>query len=122
MDGEQIRGAIAAGRAFNLIYVPLSQKVHVFPVKDDFGSAQVEHATTLPIAAAGGRVYPIASAEDIVLAKLRWYHAGGEVSERQWSDIAGVIRATPGLDWNYVEAWAVRLGVAQLLERARSER
>ncbi|HEX3748705.1 MAG TPA: hypothetical protein VHW09_32485 [Bryobacteraceae bacterium] len=121
-DGDQIRAAIAAGRSFNLIYLPFSQKVDVFPVKDEFGSAQVEHASALQISALGdSAAYPVASAEDIVLAKLQWYRAGGEVSERQWTDILSVIRATPGLNWNYTTEWAERLGVAQLLERARLE-
>jgi hypothetical protein len=65
-------------------------------------------------------VYPVASAEDIVLAKLQWYKAGGETSERQWTDIAKVILATPRMDWAYVESWAPRLGVDGLLLRARA--
>jgi hypothetical protein len=61
----------------------------------------------------------VASSEDIVLAKLRWYKAGGETSERQWTDILKVIIATPKMDWGYVESWAPRLGVDALLARAR---
>ena len=121
-DRGQIRDAIAAGRAFNVIYIPFSQKVFVFPVRDEFGAAQLQRATPLALPALGsGVAYPVASAEDIVLAKLAWYQAGGETSERQWTDILQVIRATPALDWAYVEGWASRLGVARLLERARRE-
>jgi len=123
-DADQIGigGAIDAGRAFNLIYIPFSQKVDVFPAKDDFCAAQLEHATILPIAALGpGAEYPVAAAEDIVLAKLQWYKAGGETSERQWTDILNVIRATPKMNWAYVESWGARLGVDTLLSRARAE-
>jgi len=120
-DEYQIREAIRAGRAFNLIYIPFSQKVDIFPVKDDFTLAQLERATSLPLPALGSSVqYPVASAEDIVLAKLQWYKAGGETSERQWTDIVRVILATPQMDWVYVESWAPRLGVDMLLARARS--
>jgi hypothetical protein len=119
-DGHQIRAAIGAGRAFNLIYIPLSQKVDLFPVVDEFCAAELERATTVPVPAAGAE-YRVASAEDVVLAKLQWYKAGGEISERQWTDIVNVIRATPGMDWAYVEGWAPRLGVAALLARAKSE-
>ena len=92
-DADQMRDAIAAGRAFNLIYIPFSQKVDLFPAKDDFCTAQLERATTLPVAALGpGAAYPVAAAEDIVLAKLRWSKAGGEESERQWTDILKVIQ------------------------------
>jgi len=121
-DADQMRDAIAAGRAFNLIYIPFSQKVDVFPEKDEFCSAQLQRATTLPLPALGtGDEYPVASAEDTVLAKLQWYQAGGEISERQWTDIVKVIRATPEMDWAYVESWAVRLRVDGLLARARTE-
>jgi hypothetical protein len=34
----------------------------------------------------------IASAEDALLAKLEWYRRGGEVSERQWRDVLGIIK------------------------------
>jgi hypothetical protein len=121
-DADQMRDAIAAGRAFNLIYIPFSQKVDVFPARDDFCVAQLERATSLPVAALGpGVEYPVASAEDVVLAKLQWYKAGGETSERQWTDILKVIGATPGMDWAYVESWAARLGVDTLLTRAKAE-
>jgi hypothetical protein len=119
-DADQIHDATAAGRAFNLIYIPFSQKVDIFPVKDDFCVTQLERATKLPLPALGsGAQYPVASAEDIVLAKLQWYKAGGEISERQWTDVLRVILATPDMDWGYVESWAPRLGVDMLLARAR---
>jgi hypothetical protein len=75
----------------------------------------------LPLPALGiGAEYPVASSEDIVLAKLHRYKAGGETSERQWTDILKVIIATPKMDWAYVESWAPRLGVDALLARARA--
>jgi hypothetical protein len=120
-DADQIRDATAAGRAFNLIYIPFSQKVDIFPVKDEFCVAQLERATRLPLPALEtGAQYPVATAEDIMLAKLQWYKAGGETSERQWTDILKVILATPDMDWAYVESWAPRLGVDVLLVRARA--
>jgi hypothetical protein len=50
---------------------------------------------------------------------LHWYRAGGEVSERQWSDVLGIIR-TQGdrLDRDYLAQWARQLDVGDLLERA----
>lgn len=71
-DADQIRDAVSSGRAFNVIYIPFSQKVDVFPVKDDFSLAQLEHATKLPLPALGSGVeYLVSSSEDIVLAKLQ---------------------------------------------------
>jgi hypothetical protein len=65
--------------------------------------------------------YPVASAEDILLAKLQWYRMGGQVSERQWTDIAGILAVAPDLDAAYLRDWAARLGVADLLDKAAAE-
>ena len=35
---------------------------------------------------------PVASAEDVVLAKLEWFRLGGETSERQGWDVLGVLK------------------------------
>jgi hypothetical protein len=57
-----------------------------------------------------------------VLRKLEWYRRGGEVSERQWGDVIGVVRAQgERLDRDYMRAWAERLAVADLLDRALRE-
>ena len=41
----------------------------------------------------------MATAEDTILAKLEWYRAGGESSERQWNDLRGIARVRgPPLD------------------------
>lgn len=44
---------------------------------------------------------------------------GGEVSDRQWNDILGVLKIQDtNLDMAYLQRWASSLGVADLLERA----
>ena len=65
-----------------------------------------------------GAAFFVATPEDILLAKLQWYRDGGEVSERQWSDIAGILAVNPALDREYLEMWAARLGVGDLLIKA----
>lgn len=54
-----------------------------------------------------------------MLAKLHWFRAGGETSDRQWSDILGIIRTQGSrLDRSYLDEWAVQLGVLDLLAKA----
>ncbi|MFN2405795.1 MAG: hypothetical protein ABR594_07045, partial [Pyrinomonadaceae bacterium] len=61
----------------------------------------------------------VATAEDTVLAKLRWYSAGNETSSTQWRDVLGVMAVQrDSLDVPYLRAWAERLGVNDLLSRA----
>ncbi len=63
-----------------------------------------------------------ASPEDILLHKLAWYQLGGQVSDRQWGDILGVIRVqADSLDVAYLRSWAPVLGVSDLLARAWPE-
>jgi hypothetical protein len=64
----------------------------------------------------------VSSAEDTVLRKLEWYKIGGQVSERQWLDVLGVLRIQgERLDRDYLEYWAEELELADLLERALAE-
>jgi hypothetical protein len=47
---------------------------------------------------------------------------GGEVSDRQWRDILGVLKTRAGeLDLDYLRKWAIELKVADLLDRALKE-
>jgi hypothetical protein len=69
-----------------------------------------------------GRTYFFDTAEDTVLHKLEWFRAGGDVSERQWGDLVGVLRVQrEALDLEYLRRWAGALGLGELLERALRE-
>ena len=120
-DPEQIREGIRRGRSFNLIHVPLGNKIDIFPATEEFHFAQLERAAkaALPFLSTE-REYPVATTEDILLAKLRWYKDGGEVSTRQWEDIMGIVGANPSRDLDYLRTWARHLRVEPLLDRALS--
>lgn len=57
-----------------------------------------------------------------MLRKLEWYRDGGEVSDRQWADVLGILRLrSTELDRAYLDRWAPQLGVSDLLARAERE-
>lgn len=60
--------------------------------------------------------------EDTILAKLRWHRRGGGASERQLSDVLGVLKVQrERLDLEYLREWAGRLGVLDLPEGLLAE-
>jgi hypothetical protein len=47
---------------------------------------------------------------------------GGEVSDRQWNDILGVLKVQrTNLDMTYLQRWSASLNVTDLLERALAD-
>jgi hypothetical protein len=122
IDGAMILDAIARRSCFNLIHLETSFKVDVFVVKNRSYDRQVFSRINKPHAKPETPSFFLASAEDIILAKLEWYRLGDEVSERQWSDVIGVMKINgPSLDRAYLERWAGELGVVDLLAKAWHE-
>ena len=117
-DADQIRNAIEAGRSFNVVYLQFSQKVDIFPATEEFHAVQLQRATREAPFRDDESKYPVTTSEDILLAKLRWYKDGGEVSDRQWQDIMGIVATNPTLELEYLRSWATRLRVENLLTRA----
>ena len=123
VDDQAMRRAISLRRMFNLIHLDTMFKVDIYIPKDDEFSRQqfktARRETLLP--GEGGSAY-IAAPEDTVLAKLQWHRRGGEISERQLTDVLGVLKVQrERLDLEYLREWAARLEVSDLLERLLGE-
>jgi hypothetical protein len=123
LDDEMIAESIQRHSSFNIIHRETMFKVDVFiPRPRPFLQSQLARAqkqTFLFESEVGAK---FASPEDTILAKLERYRLGGEVSERQWRDILGVLKTRSGtLDLGYLRKWANELKVSDLLERALKE-
>lgn len=123
VDADMILDAVRDRSSFNLIHLDTMFKVDVFVrERSHFIRSVFQRRQPLPMSPSGVRTAFFASPEDIVLLKLVWYREGGEVSERQWSDVLGVLKVHTGsLDFGYLHQWALKLHVADLLDRASRE-
>lgn len=123
-DSDMMEKALRENRAFNLIHYASSYKFDIFPLTaDPYAQVQFERRSLQSVPLGGGEtlVVPVASAEDTVLSKLAWFRAGGGVSERQWSDVRGILEIQgQRLGRAYLSKWAKYLGIADLLERAQA--
>ncbi|HMN59719.1 MAG TPA: hypothetical protein PJ988_05115 [Anaerolinea sp.] len=123
VDGEMIAESIQRHSSFNIIHRESMFKVDVFiPYPRPFLQSQLARAQNQTFLFDTEISAKFSSPEDIILAKLEWYRLGGEVSERQWRDILGVLKTRAGeLDLGYLRKWANELKVSDLLERVLRE-
>lgn len=122
-DDEMMREAIQHHSSFNLIHYESAFKVDVFIRKARaFDQMQLERRRPSVIATDPEQSIYVTSPEDVVLSKLEWYRMGGEVSDRPWRDVLGVLKTRQGeLELDYLRKWAGELKVGDLLERALAE-
>ncbi|HEV2834350.1 MAG TPA: hypothetical protein VGW58_03480 [Pyrinomonadaceae bacterium] len=123
VDELAMRNAIARRQSFNAIHYDSVFKVDLFVASDDaFATAQLERRQLRKLSPDLTEEVYVATAEDTVLAKLRWFRAGNESSQNQWNDVLGILAVLKGgLDTTYLRRWAERLDVTDLLQRALDE-
>lgn len=122
IDDLAVRRAIMNERAFNAIHLDSMFKVDIFVCRDEFSKNELERKLAEKILPDSDAIVYIATGEDTVVAKLAWFRKGGETSERQWSDVLGVLKIQHArLDYEYMQHWSERLGVADLLNKALGE-
>ena len=120
---DRLRWAADVKSSCNLIHLATMFKIDLFVSKGrPFDRRAMERARRHALdEGPDGLQVPIASAEDTVLAKLEWFRLGGEISERQWWDIIGVLRVNATVDRGYLRESADSLGVTDLLDRALAD-
>jgi hypothetical protein len=121
IDEEMILEATRRKSSLNLIHLETMIKIDVFISKDEpyqRKALERKRLDTIEEGDASDEFY-FSSPEDIILNKLHWYEIGNRLSERQWLDIIGVIKIQGNLlDLNYLEQWAKKLQLWELLEKA----
>jgi len=121
VDTERVLHAIRRRSSFNVIYLGTMTKVDIFVLRDH-PLSHLEMSRRRQLSLTGGAVLYVASPEDTLLQKLRWFEMEGCVSERQWDDVLGILKVQGArLDLNYLERWASGLGLGDLLRKALEE-
>jgi hypothetical protein len=124
IDAEMISEAIKRQSSFNILHLDTMLKIDVFILKSrEYSQKAFERKIKDKLEEDPDSIsIYLCSPEDIILNKLEWYKSGGEISERQWNDIAGVIKVqSNNLDKEYLRRWASQLELFDLLEKAFSE-
>ncbi|MCU0648215.1 MAG: hypothetical protein MUF00_09490 [Gemmatimonadaceae bacterium] len=117
-DLPHAQAAVANAEMFNIVDLIYFLKIDLIPLRSAFDQAAAARAEVTTFAGSDVRAR-VATREDILLAKLRWYRLGGEQSDVQRRDIARLVEMNRGaLDRAYLSRWAVTLGVSDLLARA----
>jgi hypothetical protein len=117
VDRDAAEAALAERSQFNVIDQASGWKVDLMIRKDRPFSIQA-FKRRLPAELLGTRTF-LATAEDVVIAKLEWSRAGG--SERQLRDVIGILTVTDRLDYRYLERWVERLELGDLWAKVRRE-
>jgi hypothetical protein len=120
---QAMRQALIARSSFNIIHYKTAFKIDIFVEgRTDFEQRLIARGRETKLADSAQMSLRLVSPEDIVLLKLRWFHAGGCISQRQWSDVLGVLKVQrQALDYGYMKESARELGLAELLTNAISE-
>lgn len=121
VDDRAILRAIRERGSFNIIYLETMFKVDVFiPHGDDWAREQMLRSEEKPLLHGdNSTIRKVSNAETTILQKLLWFRKGGEVSDRQWKDVLGMLKVqSDRLDQEYLRKWATELGIGDLLDKA----
>lgn len=112
---EAARKAVASRQQFNVLHPTSGNKIDFMVARDDaWGRTQFARRHVIPILP--GQPAYAARPEDIILAKMWYYHEGG--SEKHLRDIAGILSVIgmerAEFDKDYIEEWSLKLGLSEI--------
>lgn len=115
VDREMMEDALAKRGEFNFIDGNTGMKVDFWVMGEDaFSRSKMQRR--VPKEFAGETIYMV-SPEDLILAKFQWYQIS-PASTRHLEDVESIFKVSGSqLDRKYLEEWAEKLGVSDLLSQ-----
>lgn len=112
VSDEAVAEAIAHRASFNVIHYEGVAKADLMVRRDtEYRRTEFERRRQLPL---GDAIAWVVAPEDLILSKLDW--ARDSRSEHQLADVRNLLRSDLPLDREYLELWANRLGLSDLLQ------
>ncbi|PPS39179.1 hypothetical protein [Chroococcidiopsis sp. TS-821] len=120
IEETMVTEAIERQSSFNIIHLESLLKVDIFLVSNQpLVQSEMQRRQQLILTENPQKLAWLPSAEDIILQKLIWYRMSGEVSDRQWRVVLGVLKVQADkLDINYLTQWAESLNLTGILTKA----
>jgi len=117
---DAMHEAVSSRGSFNIIQLESAFKIDIFIQKDDdFYRQLFLRRRKVKLEDSIDYLFDIVSAEDIILLKLQWYQSSGCMSERQWTDVLGVLAVQArSLDMKYLRSCSEKLGLKDILQKA----
>ena len=112
--------AIEHSSSFNLLHSQSILKIDVFVLGDSpLDRHQMQRRQLVTVDIGEPVELWVGTIEDQILRKLDWFRQGGEVSDRQWRDIIGIITVQQArIDHAYLQMAAAESDLVSLLLRA----
>ena len=107
--------AIRSGKQFNVVHPASGNKIDFMISRDDqWSKSQMQRRQRARLFGAVEGF--AASAEDIIVSKMIYYHEGG--SEKHLRDITGILSVQQNkIDREYIGYWASRLKISEVWDR-----
>lgn len=115
-DRKAIRAAAESRATFNIIHTLWMVKAD-FIVRKNEPYREIEFGRRRRMEI-DGVLMSIVAPEDLLLSKLIWSRKGA--SALQLADAQAIAESARDLEWSYIETWASKLGVEDLLRRIES--
>jgi hypothetical protein len=124
IDDVMISEALKTNSSFNILHLETMLKIDFFTLKNypyDLSAFERRNEIELEVSPDSLKIF-LNSPEDVILSKLQWFKLSDETSEKQWTDILGVVKVQKEkLDLLYLTKWAKQLDLFPLLEKVLAQ-